>query len=85
MENIAIIETIMVITLIGAIVALIKNWKSIKEENDKKAGDWAEVKLGIQHIKETLLKMDDLPNRVTILEQSDKAQWKELDRYRSGK
>jgi len=84
-DKLLITDWISLVTAAGVLVALIGNIVTMRERGHTKAGEDAEMRSDIKHIKEQVDKLDDLPERVVKVEESTKQAHKRIDRMEQQK
>lgn len=69
------------IASMGTLISIIVNLSTLRDRNSKGYGEIVEIKVDIKHIKSTVDKMENVPGRVTILEQQYKMLEEKMKRY----
>jgi len=80
MDKLLISDWISLVTAAGVLVALISNVIALREKGHNRAGEDAEMRSDIKHIKDQVDKLDDLPERIVKVEESTKQAHKRIDR-----
>lgn len=80
MDKLVFTDWILLITAIGTIVALLNNVVALKDRGKNETETIVEMRSDIKHIREKVDKFDDIPERVTAVEESTKSAHKRIDR-----
>ena len=80
MDKLVMTDWILMITALGTIIALISNVVSMRDRGKKEAEKSVEMWSDIKHIREKVDRMDNIPERVTAVEESAKSAHKRIDR-----
>lgn len=80
MDRLLLTDWLLVVTAAGTIIALISNVVSLRDRGKKETENIVEMRSDIKHIREKVDKFDDIPERVTKVEESAKSAHKRIDR-----
>ena len=80
MDKLMVTDWISLITAIGVFVALISNIATLRDKGKSQAGEYAEMRSDIKHIRDMVDKLDDMPERMAAVEESAKSAHKRIDR-----